>query len=203
MMYTRIINALLLAVTLMLSGQLLAQNLASANAAFDRGEYANALVQYQQLAEQGEKFAQYRVGMMQYFGLGTDADIVSAYSWMATAAEDQVEIMKKFQLLMWEEMDADQRDEATKQAIRREMKAGTEVMDLEARRDRRRRELDGCTASRLGRGCDRAESFGLSFENRGLQKNEEIPYQMTEKEINAFSARYTPIVLSDFAKFDQ
>ncbi len=193
----------LFAVLCCLSGSLSAQSLDGANAAFDREDYSAALDQYHKLAGQGDKFAQYRYAMMNYFGLGTEQDLVAAYSWMTTAAEDQTEMMKKFQVLIWNEMDRDQRDAATELAIKNEMKAGTEVMDRKAKTERRRAERAKCTGSRVGN-CGSIQSYGVSFSNRGvLDDVRDIPYTMSLEEIAAFEKQYANTVIRDFVKFDE
>jgi len=186
---------------LLASATVSAQNLSDANTAFDRANYANALEQYHQMAQTGDKFAQYRYAMMNYFGLGTEKDIVKAYSWMSTAAEDEIAIMKRFQLLIWDEMDRDQQDIGTEQAIHNERFSGTEVMNSRAKAERRKAERSKCTGSRVGN-CGAIESFGVSFSNRGRIRAREIPHTMTPAEVEAFEKQYTAMVLNDFTKFD-
>lgn len=185
-----------------LASTLSAQSLDSANAAFEREDYSAALDQYHKLAGQGDKFAQYRYAMMNYFSLGTEQDLVAAYSWMTTAAEDQTEMMKKFQILIWNEMNQDQRDAGTEQAIVNEMKAGTEIMNRRIKNDRLREKRNRCTGSRLGN-CDGIQSYGLSFSNRGIDNVEDIPHTMEPEEIEAFEKQYANTVMHDFVKFDK
>lgn len=195
-------NCTLIALLCCIASTVSAQSLNGANAAFDREDYNTALGQYQSLAANGDKFAQYRYAMMHYFGLGTQQDLITAYSWMTTAAEDQTVMMKKFQILIWNEMDWDQRDVGTEKAIKNEMKAGTEVVDRRSRRDRIRYERSKCVGSRVG-SCGAIESFGLSFSNREIENVENIPHAMNAEEIQAFDKQYSNVIVRDFVKFDK
>ncbi len=201
MMKTRLTAVITGLALLMLAGTATAQNLNSANAAFDRGDYNSALGQYHQLAQNGNKFAQYRYAMMNYFGLGTEKDTMTAYGWMSTAAEEEIPIMKKFQLLIWNEMDRDDQDAGTEMAIKNEMRAGTEIMDRRAMAERRKAQRNRCTGSRVGN-CGAIEGFGVSFANRGVIRADNIPYTMTPAEAEAFEQQYSQVVLQDFARFD-
>ncbi len=200
-MNSKTTTVIVMVALLMMCGLANAQDLTGANAAFDREDYDTAIGQYQQLAQAGDKFAQYRYAMMNYFGLGTQKDNVTAYSWMTTAAEDQIEVVKKFQLLIWDELDRDQQDAGTELAIKNERAAGTEIMDRRAKTERRRAERSKCTGSRVGN-CGAIEAFGVSFSNRGVIRAKDIPHSMTAEEAEAFEEQYNSVILHDFAKFD-
>lgn len=58
-----------------------------ANTLYQRQRYRDAIGHYQQLAETGEKFSQYRLSQMYAQGLGTDPDPARAYAWAALAAD--------------------------------------------------------------------------------------------------------------------
>lgn len=201
-----IINKALLALLLCAAAGLAwGQSLEGANAAFDRGDYSDALADYQELASEGDKFAQYRYAMMNYFGLGTQQDKMTAYAWMTTAAEEQIDSMRRFQILIWNELPRDQRDEATTMAVRNEILSGTEVVESRRAKVRRLREQrNKCTGSRVG-SCGAIEAFGVSFSNRdrdgALERN--VPHAMTLDEVRAFDKKYGNTVLREFARFDQ
>lgn len=180
-----------------------AATLQDANAAFERGDYRAALIDYEWLARSGDKFAQYRTGMMNYFGLGTSKDMEVAYGWMATAAEEQIATLKKFQLLIWNEMSIAQRDSGTDLALTNELTSGTEVLDAKTRRERRKAQLDDCSGSRIGADCTNVQSFSLSFINRASDSKFSIPHAMTEKEAAEFERENSPAVMGDFEKFDR
>ena len=55
--------------------------------AYDRGDYATALKEFRQLAEQGNASAQAQLGIMYYKGQGVPQDYVAAVSWYLKAAE--------------------------------------------------------------------------------------------------------------------
>ena len=80
-----IYTALLCIALLMTSAFLQAEDLAAADEAFDRGEYATALELYQELANLQEPAATYRLGLMREQGLGTDPNPVAAASWYQKA----------------------------------------------------------------------------------------------------------------------
>lgn len=202
---TMINKALLVLVLCAVTGLAWGQSLESANAAFDRGDYSAALDEYQELAQAGDKFAQYRYGLMNYFGLGTEQDKMTAYAWMTTAAEEQTESLRRFQILIWNELERDERDEATTMAVRNEIMAGTEVVESRRSKARRLREQrNKCTGSRVG-SCGAIEAFGVSFSNRdrdgAIERN--IPHAMTAEEVEDFEKQYGPVVMRDFARFDQ
>lgn len=78
-------TALLCLALLIVSSFLQAEDLAAADEAFDRGEYATALELYQELADLQEPAATYRLGLMYEQGLGTDPNPVAAASWYQKA----------------------------------------------------------------------------------------------------------------------
>jgi len=179
------------------------QSIESANSVFDNANYNNAMESYLALAEEGDKFAQYRLALMNYFGLGVDKDIEQAYAWMAVAAEEEITILRKFQLLIWDEMDAGQRERATEMATINEKNYGTEVTDSTRSRQNRTKQDGRCTGSRLGSNCDRVVTFGVDLINRDDLSPASVPYSMTVKEAQEFNDQYKNRVLSDFEKYDQ
>tara|TARA_E500000178_G_scaffold262672_1_gene259709 strand:- start:113 stop:814 length:702 start_codon:yes stop_codon:yes gene_type:complete len=66
-----------------------AEDLPTANDAFERGEYVTALELYETLAAQGEAEAQFQLGLMYEQGLGTDVDGQMAQRYYEQAAEQQ------------------------------------------------------------------------------------------------------------------
>jgi len=60
--------------------------------AFDRGDYAQALGNFEPLAEDGSEDAQVYLGLMYYVGKGVEQDFKQAYAWYLKAAEqDHIE----------------------------------------------------------------------------------------------------------------
>jgi len=55
-------------------------------AAYDRGNYATALFEWQRLARLGYLPAQYNLGLMYYNGDGVPQDYVQTYQWINLAA---------------------------------------------------------------------------------------------------------------------
>ena len=66
-----------------------AEDLPTANDAFERGEYVTALELYETLAGQGDAEAQFQLGLMYEQGLGTDVDRQTAQRYYQQAAEQQ------------------------------------------------------------------------------------------------------------------
>jgi TPR repeat protein len=58
----------------------------SANAAYKRGDYKTAFVEFKALADQGYAGAQYNLGIMYANGDGVTKDSVQAYAWINLAA---------------------------------------------------------------------------------------------------------------------
>ena len=55
--------------------------------AYDRGDYATALREFKPLAEQGDAYAQYNLGVMYDNGQGVPKDYKTAVKWYTLAAE--------------------------------------------------------------------------------------------------------------------
>ena len=66
-----------------------AEDLPTANDAFERGEFVTALELYETLAGQGNAEAQFQLGLMYEQGLGTDVDRQTAQRYYQQAAEQQ------------------------------------------------------------------------------------------------------------------
>ena len=56
-------------------------------AAYEREDYATALIFWRPLAEQGHAEAQFNLGVMHYEGWGVPWDIVQAHMWLSLAAD--------------------------------------------------------------------------------------------------------------------
>ena len=54
--------------------------------AHERGDYATAYKKWLPLAEQGDTFAQFNLGLMYYKGEGVPEDYVRAFAWFNLAA---------------------------------------------------------------------------------------------------------------------
>ena len=76
-----------LGLALVLPGPMLAADLETGGAAYDRGDYATALEEFRPLAEQGDADAQFHLGLMYDFGEGVPQDRTEAAKWFHLAAE--------------------------------------------------------------------------------------------------------------------
>ncbi len=69
---------------------LLAADFEAGKQAYEKGDYATALKEWEPLAEQGAPHAQYNVGLMYAKGLGVPADLAKAAQWYEKAAEQGI-----------------------------------------------------------------------------------------------------------------
>ena len=58
-----------------------------ATAAYQRGDYATAMLIFKPLADRGDAVAQYRVGLMYFHGEGASQDYGEAVKWFRKAVE--------------------------------------------------------------------------------------------------------------------
>ena len=79
--------SILAGVVLLVASGVKADELASANAAFDKHDYARAFELYEPLARTGNAPAQSAIGSMYFFGNGVAKDWVRAYLWFRLAAQ--------------------------------------------------------------------------------------------------------------------
>ena len=79
-------HLLVIAVAIMLSLPVAAQDFEAGMAAYKRGDYAMALREWLPLAEQGNEKAQAVLGGMYYMGRGVQQDDVNAAMWLDLAA---------------------------------------------------------------------------------------------------------------------
>ena len=75
------------AIWAVLATPLSAQNFGAGVAAYEAGDFATALENFQPLAEQGDAFAQYNVGLMYEIGRGVLQDYAEAVRWYRLSAE--------------------------------------------------------------------------------------------------------------------
>ena len=76
-----------IAVAVMLSLPVAAQDFGKGEEAYERGDYSTALREWRPLAEQGEAQAQYRLGFLYQFGQGVPQDYERAVMWYRKAAD--------------------------------------------------------------------------------------------------------------------
>jgi len=72
-------------------------------AAYERGDYAEAMAQWLPLAEHGDPEAQYRIGRLHYYGRGVKQDYAEAGEWYLQAAEQGHARSQSNVALMYEE----------------------------------------------------------------------------------------------------
>lgn len=81
----------------------------TADEAYQRGDYAQALENYRKSARFGDKLAQGRVAEMLWTGEGLEADRALAYIWMDLAAERGYRVVLALRERYWSELNASQR----------------------------------------------------------------------------------------------
>ncbi len=81
-----IVSAAVISVV-MLATSAFAQDLNKGWDAYEAGDYATALQEFRPLAEQGNAYAQYNLGIMYEIGQGVPQDYAEAVKWYRLAAE--------------------------------------------------------------------------------------------------------------------
>ena len=84
---TRAIHFMVLAFLMALSSPVIAQDFQKGFAAYNAGDFATALQEWTPLAEAGDEFAQYNLGIMYNNGEGVLQDYKEAVKWYRLAAE--------------------------------------------------------------------------------------------------------------------
>lgn len=82
-----LITATVVLGSLLAAGTARADDLATANATFDKKDYRTAIQLYKPLAEQGNTSAESVLGSMYFYGHGVEKDAVRAYMWFSLASE--------------------------------------------------------------------------------------------------------------------
>jgi TPR repeat protein len=77
----------LLFTVIVTASTLYAADFAAGVAAYEKGDYATALKEWEPLAEQGSAAAQFNLGLLSYDGLGVPQNYADAARWFRRAAE--------------------------------------------------------------------------------------------------------------------
>ena len=131
-----------------------------ADLAYERGQDQRAWKLYQQLADIGDKFAQFRIASMYEDGRHVDRDLVQAHSWAALAAETGRQEFRQYQAVLGQQLSSSQRAESEQLAADLVAEYGIfkqAMTALELMRDR----VSSCTGSRVGSRCDSVSSSTL------------------------------------------
>jgi uncharacterized protein len=87
------LRAALVACLVVIAGSAPAGPFEDATAAYDRGDYATAMLLFRPLAEEGDPVAQYALGFMYHFGAhGIPQDHAEAFTWLRRAAHQGNEL---------------------------------------------------------------------------------------------------------------
>lgn len=172
----------------------------AADREFSHGTYATALDDYIDLAEDGDKFAQYRLALMYYFGLGVEKDLVSAAVWAGVAQEPELIPLRQMYHLMMQEMSVAQKLELKQRLADLDLKYGATVMYKEKRLFPR---ATDCTGSRVGANCERVNSFGRLDDGQGnYERNPLVKHVWRTEDLNKFKTMYSELIAQEFAQFD-
>lgn len=120
---------------------------------YESGEYGKAYRKYRHLAKIGDSFAQYRVSTMNLYGHGMSKDPVEAFAWSVLAAQNRNPDLVQYRDLLFEALPADDREDAQETAEKYMSRYGNLALAERARRNARR-QLSGCTGSRLSTRCE-------------------------------------------------
>lgn len=170
---------------------------AAADSLFDQSEYLQALEAYRPYAEDGDKFAQYRIGLIHYFGLGTgQRDRLTAYLWLTVAQEPELGLLRGFSTVVGEELTQEESRQARWKLPELDAQFGTVV-----KRKKDKRSRGECTGSRVGFSCERVKTIGTNMDSDFYQVNSG-PFTMRMEEVQSFKALYDDLIDREFARFD-
>ena len=96
---------------------------------FEQGRYAQALGQYLMAAQEGDKFAMYRLSLMYYFGLVGERDKVEAYAWATVAQEEGMTVLRQYATLIGQELKKRQYEAARTRLEELEVRYGAVLAD--------------------------------------------------------------------------
>ena len=72
-------------------------------AAYDRGDYETAFMEFKPVAEQGDELAQFYLGQLHFMGQGVTQDYAEAFKWYRKAAKQgHAEAQYNFGLMYYE-----------------------------------------------------------------------------------------------------
>jgi hypothetical protein len=172
-----------------------------ADALFDDGQYMMAYDEYLSLAHEGDKFAQFRLTLIEYFGLVENSSKLKAAAWAGVAQEEEIKPLRQLYKLIWAELDVDQQAEAKMLISEWDSNFGVAITPKKKRRASRRKR---CTGSRVGANCDRVFSNGVSgFANSEYASNNNVAHVWQEDDLEDFLERYQSRFYADFEHFDQ
>lgn len=177
-----------------------ADELERANKHFDNENYVEARRMYHDMARKRHRFAQYRVGLIDYFGLAGEVDKVSAYAWFTVASSGLVPILMQIESLIDDELNHQERRKARDLAAEFQNQFGAR---LNHNRFVTQGSARGCTGSRLGKNCDRLDVIGKSATTSPHEYYEgNASHYMSQEEIAAFNRAYSDFIYDEFNRFD-
>ncbi|MBU1188860.1 MAG: hypothetical protein KKC01_07515 [Gammaproteobacteria bacterium] len=193
-----------------------------ADLAYASGQDKRAWKLYQQLADVGDKFAQFRIASMYEDGRHVQRDLVQAHSWAALAAETGRKEFRQYQTQLRTQLNASQladSEQLTQDLIAEYGIFNQAVTALDVLRDG----VTKCTGSRVGSRCDRVESamLGCSISSdyppdghclrigslglADIRGSFPANLRSIEKALHVFVNEYNPgrVELGDFEWFEQ
>lgn len=184
-----------------------ADDMHRANQYFENENYVEARQAYLSLARDRHRFAQYRMGLIDYFGLAGDVDKASAYAWFSVASTPFIPILVEIKMLVDDELTHQQRRRGRDLTVEFQEDFGVRLNHSsppDYGRSQRSRSRRHCTGSRLGKDCGRVDAMGGSAPaspHDHYQSNRSR--HMSEQEVEAFQRAYTEFIYEEFNRFDQ
>jgi hypothetical protein len=169
---------------------------------FDNAQYEMAYMEYLSLAQEGDKFAQFRLSLIEYFGLVENSSKLKAAAWAGVAQEEEIKPLRQLYKLIWAELDVAQQNEAKMLISEWDSNFGVAITPKKKRRASRRKR---CTGSRVGANCDRVFSNGVSgfATSEEYTSNNNVAHVWKEDDLKDFLDRYQSRFYADFERFDQ
>lgn len=173
-----------------------------ADTMFMQERYASAYELYLKLAQQGDKVSQYKLALMNYFGLGIEENRIEAAAWAMIAQERGMDALRRMARLFYIELGNSEKAQLIDRLHELDVKYGAVLEPANYREWRRLKQ--SCTGSRVGRACDRVQGPKEIFQSvQGLRGNRIVAHHMKQAELKAFEEKYNPQIWREFDDFDQ
>lgn len=124
-------------------------------------EYSKAYDAYLQLAKLNDKFSQYRISVMHFFGRGVKQNLAEAYAWSYIAAEARQKGYVNNHVYIRDLLNEQELQNGRQLVDDYHLEYGTFAIASEARK-LIRQERRTCVGSRTGGSCDRVGAFGVN-----------------------------------------
>lgn len=131
-----------------------------ADEAYAKADYERAHKLYLHLNQVGDKYAQFRLAAMYEDGDFVEQDLLAAYAWSLLAAETGRKAFRDYHQQIKARLSSDQLPQARQRASELVAEHGIFIQAMRAQ-DMLRKEIKGCTGSRVGNRCDAVSSVSF------------------------------------------